>query len=53
MDQPRHTDEGMCGHARAVAAAAAVGAAGREEGARVPGAASWLLDGPLPLLGVW
>ena len=36
-------------------AAAAVGAAGREEkeGARVPGAASWLLDGPLPLLGVW
>ena len=33
-------------------AAAAVGAAGGEEGARVPGAASWLLDGPLPLLGV-
>ena len=34
-------------------AAAAVGAAGREEEARVPAAASWLLDGPLPLLGVW
>ena len=33
-------------------AAAAVGEAGGREGARVPGAASWLLVGPLPLLGV-